>query len=186
MFSPIHFLLYRYRWNFGDNSTIQNSTNRTITHTFSSTGDYCVLLSATNFFSEALISLKMMVVTAIDGFGFVKNITTVQTGYPTNIGIEVRNGSSVNVSINYGDGSEPMWIVNIDDVLDIFVISLWHNYSAAGLYNVSIKAWNILNTVTANSIAEVQDPVRNLTIEVNICMSNNESKMKLTELMKRN
>ena len=68
----------------------------------------------------------MMVVTAIDGFGFVKNITTVQTGYPTNIGIEVRNGSSVNVSINYGDGSEPMWIVNIDDVLDIFVITLWH------------------------------------------------------------
>ncbi|XP_022779645.1 uncharacterized protein LOC111321123 [Stylophora pistillata] len=154
-----------YRWEFGDNSTVLNSTNRTTTHTFSSTGDFCVLLSVTNFFSEALINLKMTVVTAIDGFGFVKNITTVQTGSPTNIGIEVRNGSNVNVSIDYGDGSPPLWIVNIDDVLDIFVISVWHNYSAPGLYNVSIKALNVLSTHTATSIADVQDPVRNLTIE---------------------
>lgn len=138
-----------------------------MSHSFSSVGDYCVFLSAKNFFSEAILNFKISVVTGIDGFGFVKNITPVETGFPTNIGIEVRNGSNVNVSINFGDGSETMWIVNIDDVLDIFVISLWHNYSTAGHYNVSIKAWNPLNTLTATSMAEVQDPVRNLTIQVN-------------------
>ena len=121
---------------------------------------------AKNFFSEAVVSFKISVVSAVDGFGFVKNITPVETGFPTNIGIEIRNGSNVNVSINFGDGSEPMWIVNIDDILDIFVISLWHNYSTAGLYNVSIMAWNPLNSMTARSIAEVQDPVWNLTIQV--------------------
>ncbi|KAJ7360536.1 hypothetical protein OS493_015640 [Desmophyllum pertusum] len=58
-----------------------------------------------------------------------------------------------------------MWIVNIADVLDIFVISLWHNYSTAGHYNVSIWASNPVNSMTANKIADVQDPVRNLTIQ---------------------
>ena len=91
----------------------------------------------------------------------------METGFPTNIGIEIMNGSNVDVSVNFGDGSEPVWVVNVDDVLDIFVISLWHNYSTAGQYNVTIKAWNQLNTKTASKIAEVQNPVWNLTIQVN-------------------
>jgi len=106
------------------------------------------------------------VVTPINGFGFVKNITPVETGYPTNIGIEIRNGSNVNVTVNFGDGSDPVWIVNVDDILDIFVISLWHNYSTAGHYNVTIQARNLLDSMTASSIAQVQDPIRNLTVKV--------------------
>lgn len=164
---PLISLPFRYVWNYGDNSTVQNTTNRNITHMYTSPGDYCVLLMAKNVFSEAILNFKISVVTPIDGFGFVKNITPVETGFPTNIGIEIRNGSNVNVSINFGDGSEPMWIVNIDDVLDIFVISVWYNYSTAGLYNVTIKAWNQVDTLTASNIAEVQDPVWNLTIQVN-------------------
>ena len=122
---------------------------------------------AKNDFSEAILNFKISVVEAIDGFGFVKNITPVETGFPTNIGIEIRNGSHVNVSVSFGDGSEPMWIVNIDNVLDIFVISVWHNYTSSGKYNVTITAQNVLNFLTASTIAEVQDPVRNLTIQVN-------------------
>lgn len=122
---------------------------------------------ARNPFSEAILSFKISVVTPIDGFGFVKDIIPVETGFPTNIGIEIMNGSNVDVSVNFGDGSEPVWVVNVDDVLDIFVISLWHNYSTAGQYNVTIKAWNQLNTKTASKIAEVQNPVWNLTIQVN-------------------
>ena len=160
------FSFFRYQWDFGDNSTIQNTTNRTMTHTYSRSGDFCVLLTAKNDFSEALISLKVSVVEAVEGFGFVKNITTVETGFPANIGIEIRNGSNFNVSVHFGDGSQPVWIVNINDVMDIFVISLWHNYSSAGHYNVTIKAWNVLNSLTASTMALVQDPVRNLTIQV--------------------
>lgn len=160
-------MYFRYAWDYGDNSTVQNTTNRTISHMYTSHGEYCVLLVAKNFFSEAILNFKVSVVTPIDGFGFVKNITPVETGYPSNIGIEIRNGSNVNVSINFGDGSEPVWIVNVDDVLDIFVISLWHNYSMAGLYNVTIEARNLLDSLTASSIAQVQDPLGNLTIQVN-------------------
>lgn len=160
-------MYFRYAWDYGDNSTVQNTTNRTISHMYTSHGEYCVLLVAKNFFSEAILNFKVSVVTPIDGFGFVKNITPVETGYPSNIGIEIRNGSNVNVSINFGDGSEPVWIVNVDDVLDILVISLWHNYSMAGLYNVTIEARNLLDSLTASSIAQVQDPLGNLTIQVN-------------------
>ena len=137
-----------------------------MTHSYSKTGEFCVLLTAKNDFSEVLISFKISVVTEVDGFGFVKNITTVETGFPTNIGIEIRNGSNFNVSVDFGDGSQPVWIVNINEVLDIFVISLWHNYSSAGHYNVTIKAWNVLNSLTDSTMALVQDPVRNLTIQV--------------------
>lgn len=160
--------IFRYSWDFGDNSTVQNSTNRTITHSYIRNGAFCVLLIAKNDFSQAILNFKMTVLEAIEGFGFVKNITSVETGYPTNIGIEIRNGSNINVSVSFGDGSEPVWIVNIDNVLDIFVISLWHNYSSSGHYNVTTKAWNLLGTFTASSIAKVQDPIRNLTIQVNI------------------
>ena len=153
-------------WDYGDNSTVHNTTNRTITYMYTSHGEYCVLLVAKNFFSEAILNFKIMVVAPINGFGFVKNITPVETGHPTNIGIEIRNGSNVNVSVNFGDGSESVWIVNVNDILDIFVISLWHNYSTAGLYNVTIQAQNLLDSFTESSIARVQDPVRNLTIKV--------------------
>lgn len=159
--------VFRYIWDFGDNSTKQNSTNRNMTYTYSSSGDFCAYLTAKNGFSEAMVSLKIKVVTTIEGFGFVKNITPVETGFPTNIGIEVRNGSDFNVSVDFGDGSEPVSIVNIDEVLNIFVISLWHNYTCSGNYNVTIKAWNLVTSLSFSSIAEVQDPVRNLTVQVN-------------------
>ena len=133
---------------------------------YTTNGEFCVFLVAKNFFSEAILNFKISVATPIDGFGFVKNVTPVETGYPTNIGIEIRNGSNINVSVNFGDGSEPVWIVNVDDILDIFVISLWHNYSTAGQYNVTIQARNLLDFFTASSIAKVQDPIRNLTIKV--------------------
>ena len=132
-----------------------------MTHTYSRSGDFCVLLTAKNDFSEALISLKISVIEAVEGFGFVKNITTVETGFPVNIGIEIRNGSNFNVSVHFGDGSQPVWIVNIDEVMDIFVISLWHNYSSAGHYNVTIKAWNVLNSLTASTMALVHPRPRN-------------------------
>lgn len=159
-------LFFRYSWDFGDNSTVQNTTNRTTTHMYTTNGEFCVFLVAKNFFSEAILNFKIAVASPIDGFGFVKNITPVETGYPTNIGIEIRNGSNVNISVNFGDGTEPVWIVNVDDILDIFVISLWHNYSTAGQYNVTIQARNLLDFFTASSIAEVQDPIGNLTIKV--------------------
>ena len=169
------FYVFRYSWDFGDNSTMQNTTNRTITYSYPSNGDYCVVLRASNDFSEAILNFKITVAEEITGFGFVKNITPVETGFSTNIGIEVRNGSNFNVSVSFGDGSEPVWIINIDDVMDIFVISLWHNYSSAGDYNVTIKAWNILSTLTASSIAKVQDPLWNLTVQVNN-KNNNKNK----------
>lgn len=153
-------------WDYGDNSTERNTTNRTISYMYTSHGEYCVLLVAKNFFSEAILNFKITVVAPINGFGFVKNITPVETGHPTNIGIEIRNGSNVNVSVNFGDGSESVWIVNVNDILDIFVISLWHNYSTAGLYKVTIQAQNLLDAFTESSIAKVQDPVRNLTMRV--------------------
>ena len=152
-------------WNFGDNST-ENTTSRNITHSYASIGTYCLVLVAKNDVSEAIISFKISVSQAIEGFGFVKNITPVETGYPTNIAIEIRNGSKVNVSVSFGDGSEPVWIVNIDNIMDIFVISVWHNYTTSDHFNVTITAQNALHTLTASTTAEVQDPVTILSIQV--------------------
>lgn len=95
-------------------------------------GEFCVFLVVKNFFFEVIFNFKILVVVLIDGFGFVKNIILVEMGYLINIGIEIRNGSNVNVFVNFGDGFEFVWIVNVDDILDIFVIFLWYNYSMVG------------------------------------------------------
>lgn len=158
--------VFRYQWNFGDHSTIQNTTNQSITYSYSTAGVHCVLLTAKNAISEKLATFKISVLSLVGGLSFVSKITPAQTGASTRIGVEVRNGSDFNVSVNYGDGSPPVVISRVDDVLNSFVISLRHNYSSPGQYNVSVKAWNALNTETISSIAVVQDPVWNLTFQV--------------------
>ena len=156
----------RYQWDFGDNSQIQNTTNRNITYAYSTTGDYCILLSVKNAVSEKNKSFKVAVLTAIGGLTIFDNITTVQTGASTHISLEIKNGSRFNLSSNFGDGSQPLTITNVDDISNSFVISLRHNYSFAGRYNFTVKAWNALNTETASSLAVVLDLVGNLTIQV--------------------
>ncbi|XP_068694084.1 polycystin-1-like protein 2 [Montipora foliosa] len=154
-----------YQWDFGDKSQIQNTTNRNITYAYSTNGDYCILLSVKNAVSEKNKSFKVAVLTAIGGLTIFDNITTVQTGASTHISVEIKNGSRFNLSLNFGDGSQPLTITNVDDISSSFVISLRHNYSFAGRYNFTVKAWNALNTETASSLAVVQDLVGNLTIQ---------------------
>lgn len=162
----------RYQWDFGDHSTIQNTSNRTITYVYSAAGVYCVVLTAKNAISELPVTFKVSVLSPVGGLSFVSKITPAQTGTSTRIGVEVRNGSNFNVSVNYGDGSTSVMISKVDEVSNTFVISLRHNYSSPGKYNVSVRAWNALNTETISSIAMVQDPVWNLTFQVSkTCIS---------------
>lgn len=87
-------------------------------------------------------------------------------GSPTNIGIEIINGTDVNVTVSFGDSSPNLSITQIVDVKDLFVISAWHNYTTSGEFNVTVTAWNRLGSITKSMLAVVQEPVNNLTIKV--------------------
>ena len=131
-------------------------------------GIFCIDLVAVNDVSQAHTNLRIQVFTSVDGFGFIAPITPVQTGFATNVGIGITEGSNANVSVSFGDQSASVWIVQIDEVMDFFVISVWHNYTKSGHYNVNISAWNVLGSTVNSTIAIVQDPVCNLTIQVSM------------------
>ena len=157
-------LSFSYVWDFGDNS----STSNVGAHTYNKEGTYCVKVVANNPVSEAQLTFDVTAVEAVEGLDFIEQTKPVSLGMEAKIGIELLNGTNVNVTIEFGDSSPPVHIVDIENVKDLFVISAKHNYTDVGEYNVTVIAQNKLNTMVKSMVIIVEIPITNLTVKVRL------------------
>lgn len=127
-----------YEWDFGDGST---STEENPAHTYTATGSYTVILTATN---ETLTNEKTVIID-ITPFQPVAAFTyTSDNGFiaPSTITFTSTSQHAASLSWDFGDGSAP---TNVQNPV--------HSYSSPGSYTVTLTATNeTLTDVTTEVI----------------------------------
>ena len=127
-----------YEWDFGDGST---STEENPAHTYTATGSYTVILTATN---ETLTNEKTVIID-ITPFQPIAAFTyTSDNGFiaPSTITFTSTSQHAASLSWDFGDGSAP---TNVQNPV--------HSYSSPGSYTVTLTATNeTLTDVTTEVI----------------------------------
>ena len=126
-----------YEWNFGDGSPVVTGTASSISHTYTTTGVFQVMMiaidsSTCNIRDTSYLNIKAGNIKALLDFNPVKlapcdsfkyrfdNLSTSPLGFPF---------SAQSFSWNFGDGSPP---------LTAGTNSVFHNYRGPGTYNVTL------------------------------------------------
>jgi chitinase len=123
----------RFEWNFGDGTSVQSTSNASITHTFTTPGSYVVTVTATDDLSQTAIASNTVVVVggAIASF-------TVSPSNPVPDQLVSFDGSPststggrtiVEWTWNFGDGSDP--VTESDATTS-------HSFDEAGAYVVRL------------------------------------------------
>ena len=149
-----------YQWDFGDNSPTKTNSSATVQYTYSMTGIYTAILTATN--SESPVVTATTIVTIVDvpiqdltlvndSPTLLKDMTTSLYN-STTFTRTILTGTNVRYDWNFDDGS-PITTT----IFPMLTYSLQHTYTNIGTYTVIVTATNSTNTVTATTIVTIED-----------------------------
>ena len=143
-----------YIIDYGDNGSSQIVTTNSVLKTYNDVGVYNVSVEAANQISSHKIVKTITVQNKIQGLAFISQIKAVEIGFPTVISWRIIAGSDVKYVIDYSDGSPPQ-------ILDASVVGInvtvHHNYSSAGEFQVKITAYNLVGPNSTISDKAVVD-----------------------------
>lgn len=121
-----------YTWDFGDGSTVLQTTETTVEHEYSSVGSYTVFVTAADGTSSVSYLFPSEVVISSFSCEFVMVTTNVLVGADAVFRVvNLADSGATLFTWNFGDGSGPVYATETE---------VRHPYSAAGSYNVSVVA----------------------------------------------
>jgi PKD repeat protein len=133
-----------WAWSFGDGSTV-NSTIRNPVHTYNATGNYTVLLNATNnagFNTRTRVGYITVTAAPVANFTGI----SVSGTAPLNVTfIDTSTNSPTSWAWSFGDGSSE----------NATIKNPIHTYNAAGTYSVSLTAINAAGSSTKTQTSYV-------------------------------
>jgi len=136
-----------YLWDFGDGTT---GTGANLNHTYNAKGSYIAVVTATNSINTLVASTTITVQDVpIAGLTLTSDEPT-SLGKSTAFQATVTNGTAVGYTWNFGDGTTGTGA------------STTHQYSEAGLYNVTVTARNGVGSQTATTEVEVYESIQGL------------------------
>ena len=144
-----------YSWNFGDGNIV-TTTSPSISHQYAQTGNYDVVLTATNSQDSYSAQTMVYVGTPVAGL-LIGHDGPNLLGTDTNFFASFLEGSDLVFDWDFGDGTK----------FTTSSISAPHQYSDPGQYSVVLTASNPLNSDSALAEVEVIPPISNLVITHN-------------------
>lgn len=163
--------------NYGDNSSVntyydlvQSPDNITIHHSYSSPGVYPMILEIDNPVDYFTVSYTIVVqypVLNLDSSSKTPNV--LQYGTPVEVPLNltflggVEPATDAVITVNYFDGSVSVDPFNVNDS-DPILFSMWHSYSAAGTYNISINVSNLVSWITLYELVDVDECIFDLEL----------------------
>lgn len=140
-----------YDWNFGDDTNVVNG--QTVTHTYTSTGTFTILMNAINENGYASISQTVNVGTLP-----VVNITSPSSN------LKYRNLDEIEFTIDIENYTNIKWDFGDGTVLDNATDNVTHIYQTQGTYTAVVTVTNNYGTVTENITITVYQRPTDVTI----------------------
>jgi gliding motility-associated-like protein len=146
--------IIKWTWNFGD-GTIDSTSPPPYSHTYAASGVYVVTLTVKdNYGCTDLFTIPTSIVIAQPKANFDSPDTVSCVGKPIQFN-NTSTGSNLQYQWQFGDGSQDV------------VLNPIHNYSAIGLYTVSlsiIDQYGCTDTITKNNYIDISIPHALFTI----------------------
>ncbi|XP_032239241.2 uncharacterized protein LOC5513821 isoform X2 [Nematostella vectensis] len=144
-------------WSFGDKSSLI-TTNFTVDHLYTSPGNFTVAVNASNRVSFVETSKVILVQENITDFKFTSNIFSVSLNSNADLGLLWNTGSHLIICFNISDNSSGCQYSHIRDP-STGGVHLRHVFAQLGLFHVSAKAYNYVNTAHAATQVLVEIPI---------------------------
>lgn len=158
-----------YDFNFGDGTELYGeeppieSTPITVFHTYSSLGNYHLLVVARNQWSSinqsTLVSIYFPV-TELQVSG-VPNVILVNQNFTFDISVE--DGTNVRFDVYFGDVTETL---DVEPEGSQKTVSMFHAYNTSGEFEVFVLAWNPWSSMNYSSTIIVWAPNYSLKLSV--------------------
>ncbi|KAK3750741.1 hypothetical protein RRG08_022221 [Elysia crispata] len=147
-----------YNWTLSDGAEFLQSTDRILSHTFSSRGQYQVNVTVYNSVSFKENTTDVIVEDEILG---LSASTVVQAqGTPSEITLVLSSGSDYTCTWDFGDGGA---VQNTDEAeLNGLGLKKAHLYLSAGTYTVTVTCANNVSSQSTTTLAQVQQSITNL------------------------
>jgi len=145
-----------YTWDFDDGPPIQMIDTPTVTHQFSSDGDYTVQLTVENAYDDADYTEVVEVGEPIAATSFDYDPDVPQAGDPINFTITYTPTSAttpVTHTWDFGDG----------DVVVTTTQTIAHSYDAGGDYTVNLTTTNYYSTAAYDQLVQVKEGVSDVS-----------------------
>ncbi|CAL1538860.1 unnamed protein product, partial [Lymnaea stagnalis] len=149
-----------YNWTISDGTTVVQSRNRSIQHTFTTKGVYDVNVTTYNGVSDKSNGTTIYVQNEITSVTLTSQPTV--RGLNTTVLISVANGSNYTCTYNYGDNTLPGTSGLIADPL--INATKAHTYATTGTFNLNVTCANDVSNASASLDVKVQDSVTNLRL----------------------
>lgn len=154
-------------WYGGDNLTdfkTQLDADLPFSYSFTRRGQYGVSLMASNVITFRHKACSIIVQDLIKNLSFYTPIAPTALNNVTTVDWLMRQGSSVNITVDFGDGT----ILNEGyfDVSHIWVASNTHQYAEIGEYPVLINISNLVSNASIQGLAVVEVPLEGVSFEV--------------------
>ncbi len=131
-----------YEWNFGDGSPIDTSINPT--HTYTTTGSYTIILSATNPYGLDTVTGTVEILLAPTAV--FTTPSPLELGTPS-LFTNTSTGDDLNYHWDFGDGATST------------VLTPTHTYTATGVYTVTLTVTNAVGSDMAMAVVQVTSSV---------------------------
>ena len=141
------------RLDFGD-CNITNTSLCVIEHTYNTTGLLELVLQLQN---HSLTRRPILIQDPVTGFKVNESIKAIALGDTYSITWIIDSGSTVRISVDYGDSSTQTYLLS--RVRGTLQGNNSHTYSAPGVYHVIIMAMNELSNVSAFQSVVVEIPI---------------------------
>lgn len=160
-------ITYAVDFGAGENQTVHKVTldsDLQLSFAYNLSGSYNIFLYATNIISFVIKTCNVIVQDAILGLEFYGSILPVPLGNETIIRWVMRQGNSVNMTIDFGDRNS--FHNGSFDVAYLFAVMNNHTYSAIGEYMVTINVSNCVSNASIEGLAIVELPLIGVTCDV--------------------
>lgn len=160
-------ITYAVDFGAGKNQTLNKVTldsDLQFSSVYNLSGSYNIFFYATNIISFVIKTCYVIVQDPILGLKFYGSILPVPLGKGTIVQWIMRQGNSVNMTIDFGDGNS--FHNGSFDVVYLFAAMNNHTYSAIGEYMVTINVSNCVSNASIAGLAVVELPLMEVTCDV--------------------
>lgn len=151
------------RLDFGDCNVI-NTSLCVIEHTYNTTGLLELVLQLQN---HSLTRRSILVQDPVTGLKVNESVKAIALGDTYFITWTIASGTTVRISVDYGDNSTQTYLLS--RVQGTLQGNISHTYSATGVFHVIIMAMNELNNVSAFQSVVVEIPINISCVVVKNC-----------------
>jgi uncharacterized repeat protein (TIGR01451 family) len=145
-----------YQWSFGDGATL-SGPEAEVSHTYSATGTYTALVTASNVVNVMTATTTITVETAVNGLNVASDAPTL-IGETTHLTATLTAGDNVIFTWDFGDGTiTSLPLGGTEGGL------ISHTYQTTGTYSLVVTASNGVSAMTDTLTVTVEEAISGLT-----------------------